>query len=131
MTITTINNATALGTTTDLTTQQPTKTILQNGTTAVILNSQIVTSSAFVNKSNRVRLWYAISPFSLTADTTLPLFLTPTADYLDLIVGAGASTTIDTSGVIANNGGFLYTWYDSPALGSGSPTITVTSVELP
>ena len=137
MTNTTIYNAVALGTTAELFNASPTKTVLQTGTTAVILNAKIVngnnsnTSQGMRGQSNKVEIRYAISPLVLTADATLPDLLKPIAGRLEVNVDrSSAGVTIDTTGLIANNGGNLYTWFNSPALSAGA-TITLTSVELP
>ena len=134
MTITTIYNAVALGTTTTLRGNTPTQTILQTGTTALMLNVKIV-SGDNQNQSQEVELFYAVSPFNLTADATLIPKLHPQAGILRIKQNQlGAGEAYDTTGVIANNGGYLYTWFNSPALaqsGVGLPTITLTSVELP
>lgn len=134
MTITTIWNAVALGTTTELIGNTPTKTTLATGTTAVILNTKLVPGDGN-NQSDMVRIYYAVSPFSLTADATLPFNLKPQCGVLELKTQKKSAGAIyETSGVIANNGGFLYTWFDSPALsvaGGSTPSITLTSVELP
>lgn len=134
MTNTTVYNAVALGTTAEVRGGSPTKTTLQIGTTAVVLNVKIV-SGDNQNQSDQVELFYAISPFSLTADATLIPLLHPQAGFLRIKPNqAGSGEAYDTTGVIVNNGGYLYTWFNSPALaqsGVGSPTITVTAVELP
>jgi len=128
MTNTTIYNAVALGTTAEVVGGSPTKTTLAVGTTAVVLNLQVVKGNGD-NQSDAVELFYAISPFNLTADATLIPKLRPMAGLIRLFPGQSADA-YDTTGVIVNNGGYLYTWFNSPALG-GSPTITLVSVELP
>lgn len=143
MTNTTILNAVALGTTAEQRTAQPTKTTLQAGTTQVILNARITLNGSSINPSDEIRVYYCIVPFSLTADTTLPAILAGQYDYLSIKMSQiGSSDRCFSTGktvgqVLVNNGGYLYTWYDSPALlqfsstiGS-APTITLTSVELP
>ena len=128
MTNTTIYNAVALGTTAEVVAGSPTKTTLATGTTAVVLNVQIVKGSGN-NQSDAVELFYAITPFNLTADATLIPKLRPLAGILRVFPGQAADA-FDSTGIIVNNGGYLYTWFNSPALG-GSPTITLVSVELP
>ncbi|MCX6939174.1 MAG: hypothetical protein NTX09_00290 [Verrucomicrobia bacterium] len=81
------------------------------------------------NQSDAVELFYAIVPFNLTADATLVPKLRPIAGLLRVLAGQAADA-YDSTGIIVNNGGYLYTWFNSPALG-GSPTITLVSVELP
>jgi len=134
MTNTTVYSAVSLGTTAEVRSGSPTKTTLQTGTTAVVLNVKIV-SGDNQNQSDQVELFYAISPFNLTADATLIPLLRPQAGFLRINPNrAGSGEAYDTTGVIVNNGGYLYTWFNSPALaqsGVGSPTITVTAVELP
>lgn len=134
MTNTTIYNAVSLGTTSEIRGGSPTKTTLQTGTTAVVLNVKIV-SGDNQNQSDEVELYYAISPFSLTADATLIPKLHPQAGLLRIKPNQnGSGEAYDTTGVIFNNGGYLYTWFNSPALaqsGTGSPTISVTAVETP
>ena len=89
MTNTTIYNAVALGTTAELFNASPTKTVLQTGTTAIILNAKIVngdntnTSQGKTGQSSKVEIRYAISPLALTANTTLPDLLKPIAGRLD------------------------------------------------
>jgi hypothetical protein len=134
MTNTTILNAVSLGTTSEIRGGSPTKTTLQSGTTAVILNAQIVTGDN-QNQSDQVEIYYTVSPFNLTADATLIPKLHPQAGVLRIKpFNGGSGEAYDTTGAIINNGGYLYTWFNSPALaqsGVGSPTITLTSVELP
>jgi hypothetical protein len=135
MTITTITNAANLGTTTSLSGQSITKTTLQAGTTGVIVNVKLVQGPEAQNQSQMVRVFYAILPFNLTADATLPPTLNPTVGLLEIKCSRmGGGTVIDTTGLVGNNGGFLYTWFESPALspsGGAAGTITITSVELP
>ena len=128
MTNTTIYNAVALGTTAEVVGGSPTKTTLAVGTTAVVLNLQVVKGSGD-NQSDAVELFHAISPFNLTADATLVPKLRPMAGLIRVLAGQ-ADDAYDSTCIIVNNGGYLYTWFNSPALG-GSPTITLVSVELP
>jgi hypothetical protein len=134
MTNTTIYNAVSLGTTSEIRGGSPTKTTLQTGTTGLVLNLKIV-SGDNQNQSDAVELYYAVSPFNLTADATLIPKLRPQAGILRVFANqAGSGEAYDTTGVIFNNGGYLYTWFNSPAMaqsGSGTPTITLTSVEQP
>jgi hypothetical protein len=137
MTITTIYNAVALGTTSEASNGSPTKTVLQAGTTAVILNAKLTNgdntnkSTGIPGQSTMLDVRYAIAPFALTADTSLPSLLKNSAGKLELHVDrSSGGVTIDNTGLIANNGGNLYTWFNSPALSAGA-TITLTSVELP
>lgn len=152
-TITTITNAANLGGNTSITVGSPTKTTLAGATQWVVLNAQI---SAYTEQfsSNAgssvarptVKLWYAISPFTLTADKTLPSTLGQEARFLEIRLlpngtgvvcrstGSLLNGSDDTnSGVLANNGGLLYTWFESPPLSpinNTPPTITITSVEF-
>ena len=134
MTNTTIYNAVSLGTTGEVRGGSPTKTTLQTGTTGLMLNVKIV-SGDNQNQSDEVELYYAVSPFNLTADATLIPKLHPQAGILRIKPNQlGSGEAYDTTGVIANNGGYLYTWFNSPPLaasGVGTPTITLVSVELP
>lgn len=140
MTNTVIYNAVSLGTTAEQRTAQPTKTVLQTGTLRIILNVEIALNGSVVEPSDEVRVYYAIHPTAFTADGTLPTSLNRQYDYLVVKLGSQAkvcvSTGLENGDVLINNGGNLYTWYDSPALqrlspGVGSaPTITLTSVEL-
>lgn len=131
MTNTTIYNAVALGTTTELRNQSITKTTLQTGTTSLVLNVKFVAGDS-QNQSDEVELYYCVSPFNLTADATLIPKLHPQAGVLRVKQSQlGAGEAYDTTGVIYNNGGYLYTWFNSPAFNSGTPTITLVSVELP
>lgn len=134
MTNTTVYNAVALGTTAEIRGGSPTKTTLQSGTTEVMLNLKIV-SGDNADQCDKVELYYAISPFSLTADGTLVNKLLPQADILRLNPNrAGSGEAYACSPVLFNNGGYLYTWFNSPALaesGVGSPTITLVAVEQP
>jgi hypothetical protein len=155
-TVTTITNAANLGGNTTITVGSPTKTVLQGATQWVILNVQISqwTEEAAANLGSSVprpsiRVGYAISPFTLTADATLPQTLASCAKYLDIrmlpniLNGHVVSTAdilsgfdINNPGVLANNGGAtggLYTWFESPPLSvinNTPPTITITSVEF-
>jgi hypothetical protein len=143
MVLTTILNAVSLGTTTELKNSSPTKTVLAVGTTGVCLTVKIIgKTNVSANQSTMIRVWAAISPTSYTADATLPSHLFPQADLIEVKVPQGNSmeTTVTfpesprSAALLANNGGNLYTWFDSPALaydGSAAPTITLTSVELP
>jgi hypothetical protein len=134
MTNTTIYNAVSLGTTAEIRGGSPAKTTLVAGTTSLIVNAKVV-SGDNQNQSDCVELFYAVSPYNLTADSTLIAKLRPQAGLLRMFPNqAGAGETYNTTGVLVNNGGYLYTWFNSPALaqsGTGSPSITVTSVELP
>jgi len=137
MTNTTILNGVALGTTAELYNASPTKTVLQAGTTAVILNAQITNgnntnnSTGIPGQSDMVDIRYAICPFILTADALLPSKIKNTAGRLEIHVDrSSGGVVIDNTGLIANNGGNLYTWFNSPALSAGA-AITLTSVELP
>jgi hypothetical protein len=130
MTLTTIYHAVSLGNTTDLINNSPTKVTLATGTTSVILNMRVINGTNSV-QGDLVELCYAIVPFNLTADATLPDQLKPLAGSLTVQSSRqGLTPAIIATGVIANNGGYLYTWFNSPALGAGA-TITVVSVELP
>lgn len=137
MTNTTIYNAVNMPATAGVLNASPTKTVLQTGTTAVVLNVQLKGGTEDYNRGEQFRLYYAVSPFSLTADATLPFQFPTAVGILEVKFPAGGQTTarIDTTGCILNNGGNLYTWYDCPpSTPSGTGTvgnITVTSVELP
>ena len=134
MTNTTIYNAVSLGTTSEVIGGSPTKTTLQATTTLLTLNVKVI-SGDNQNQSDQVELYYAVSPFNLTADSTLIAKLKPQAGILRLNPNrAGSGEAFETTGVIFNNGGFLYTWFNSPAMaqsGTGSPSITLVSVEQP
>jgi hypothetical protein len=134
MTNTTIYNAVSLGTTAEVRGGSPTKTTLQAGTTSLVINVQIV-SGDNQNQSDQVEVYYAVSPFNLTADATLIPKLRPQAGLLRIKPNqSGSGESYDTTGIIFNNGGYLYTWFNSPAMaqsGAGTPTITLISVEQP
>lgn len=130
MTLTTIYNAIPLGTTAEIRNGTPTKVTLATGTTGVILNLRVVNGTND-NQSDEVELCYAVVPFNLTADATLPDQLRPLAGSLTVKSSRqGLTPTSTATGIIANNGGYLYVWFNSPALGIGA-TITLVSVELP
>jgi hypothetical protein len=116
MTNTTIYNAVALGTTAEVRGGSPTKTTLQAGTTSLVINVQIV-SGDNQNQSDQVEVYYAVSPFNLTADATLIPKLRPQAGLLRIKPNqSGSGESYDTTGIIFNNGGYLYTWFNSPAM---------------
>ena len=135
MTITNITSSTNLGTTAEIKTGAPTLTALQTGTTTVLLNAKVTTGSNVLNSSDEITVYYAISPYTYTADATLPFNLMNTFGMLRVkLRNAGNSIRAEVTGPIANNGGNLYTWFDSPALapvGDTAATLTITSVELP
>lgn len=137
MTNTTIYNAVNMPATTADLNKSPTKTVLQTGTTAVVLNVQLKGGTEDYNRSEMFRLYYAISPFSLTADATLPFQFPTAVGMLEVKFPSGGQTSarVDTTGCLLNNGGNLYTWYDCPPSTPSNTgtvgTITVTSVELP
>lgn len=135
MTITTITTGN-LGTTTSLANQSITKTTLQTGTTGVILNVKVTLGAESPNQSDEIEVRYVILPESLTADATLIPVVEQFAGSLRIKTSQrGAGITRAATGLIANNGGYLYTWYNSPALspsGAGSAgTVVIQSVELP
>jgi hypothetical protein len=93
-----------------------------------------------------VRVGFAILPFTLTADSTLPNALSQAINWIEIKLIPGILTAqcftscsylngVDkyNPGVLANNGGNLYTWFESPPLSpvnNTPPTITITSVEF-
>ena len=155
-TITTITNAANLGGNATITVGSPTKTVLQAGTLYVDLSVQITVGPESMFESNLagsvprqvVRVWYSIIPFTLTADATLPNTLFQAADFIECKVPTKGTavtrlTHYNTAGstvppgsiarCLFNNGGNLYTWFDSPPLApltNTPPTITITSVEF-
>jgi len=135
MTNTTITAAANLGGNTSLANQSITQTELQIGTTTVILNVSITTGPEAVNQSDEVEVWYVVYPSSLTADSTLPAAIMHAANYARFKPAQSGNTTRRyTIPAILNNGGYLYTWFNSPALSPSTNipgTITIQSVELP
>lgn len=135
MTITTIYNAVSLGSTSSKVNQSPTRTAGQTTTTSWILTARI-NSQTGLNyvPGAEVEIYYAVLPVSLTADATLPPAVGPNAGVLRCRLNQlGSTDKFTVSPQIPNNGGYLYTWWNSPALApSGTaPTLTVYSTELP
>lgn len=133
MTITTIYNASNLGSTTSLANQGVTKTTLTAGTTSVQLTARIATNDNLQPQSAEIEVCYIILPVSLTADATLPPNVAAGVKTLRCRLGMGKVDRYTISDPIPNNGGYLYTWWNSPACApSGTaPTLTLYSTELP
>ena len=157
-TITTITNAANLGGNASIAVGSPTKTVLQAGTLYVDLCAQITLPKDFAPSNlgssiqrPSVKVWYAIVPYSLTADTTLPYTLMQAAGYIECKIPMVPTTSSVTKlssqaglGIagypdgsitrcLFNCGGNLYTWFESPPLSialNTPPTITLTSVEF-
>ena len=155
-TITTITNAANLGGNTSIQVGSPTKTTLAASTLYVDLTVKISLPTDFPASNlgssvarPSVKVWYCVLPISLTADTTLPNQLWGAAGFMECKVPISpvltSYTTLSTSNVMPgwpngsitqclfNNGGYLYTWFESPPLSialNTPPTITITSVEF-
>ena len=129
MTITDIYTSSAIGAT-DAVNVSPVKTTLSATTTAVVINAQLTLGKSQPGRSNSPRLYYAVSPFSVTAANARATFR-PVAAFLDLVPApdsSSASTVMQTDPIF-NNGGYLYTWIDTPALGVAA-ALSVKLVEI-
>ncbi len=155
-TITTITNAANLGGNTSIVCGSPTKTVLASTTLYVDL-TVVITLPPDFSPSNlsssvarpSIKLWYVILPIALTANGTLPQVLMQGANYMECKVPMAPSTQSVTQlssmggGIpgsppgsitrcLYNNGGNLYTWFESPPLSialNTPPTISIYSVE--
>lgn len=120
MTTTDVYSSTALGAT-DAVNVSPVKTTLSATTTAIVLNAKLTLGKSQPGRSNSPRLYFAVSPFSVAAADARATFR-PVASYLDLVPApdsSSASTVMQTDPIF-NNGGYLYTWIDTPALGAAA-----------
>lgn len=129
MTISDIYTSSALGAS-DAVNVSPVKTTLVSTTTALVINAKLTTGASQPGRSLSPRLYWAVSPFSVAASAARATFR-PVAQYLDLIPApdsSAASTVMQTDPII-NNGGYLYTWIDTPAMGAAA-SLDVKLVEI-
>jgi len=128
MTITSINTGLAIGGT-ESSAVGPVKTTLGANTAAVALNLQYTNGASVGDYMEAPRVFYAVSPFSVTAAQAVTQML-PVAESFDIVPARlPRGVTTQRSDLIVNTGGFLYTWFETPKMPDAA-TVTLNAAEI-
>lgn len=105
------------------------KTTLQAGTTVASISAKLTNGAAQGNNQKRVKVWFAISPFSIT-DTDAPAQFGAVAQCLEVLPhrDAGGIQYCKTD-LQPADGLYIYSWTEVPLLDAAA-TLTVNLLEM-
>jgi hypothetical protein len=108
----------------------PQKITIQATTTAFVVAATLTNGAAGYDQGNRPSIWFATSPFSITAAAAI-VQMRNTARYLELVPAPTAGTALSKdSGLQSVAGSYIYIWCDIPTVATAQ-TLDISVVELP
>lgn len=131
MTTTTVINAQSIGTGSNVGVPvHASKLTCEALTTAYVINAQLTNGAARYSRSNEVRIWYASSPYNMTASQAADR-CKQSARYLKIFGREDPSSiTVQDTEVEVLSGQFLYIWLEV-ANQPAAQTISVIVTQLP
>lgn len=107
----------------------PQKITLATGTTAFAVEARVTNGASFYAE-NAIRVWFAVSSFSVTAAAAVEL-LRASAMYLDILPSKFGSIARSRQSLFCPAAGaYLYLWCDIPST-VVAQTLDVNTIELP